>query len=300
MIPDAVATQHRIDSSAVVVANSTTYTASVYGKADGYGFLVLRLRDAVSTADAIFNLSTGAVGAITTSSWTSATSSIESVGSGWYRCVFTATSNVAGASGGIGLVRINVGNPSSSGDISSWSGNGTDGILIWGAQVEAGTTASTFQDIGTDKMAVVMGVRKLLQGVRQMFVEHGAGALPTFSIEAPGASGQGYRMSSGGSVLVQPVVSGFNDSAPRVITALGDISGDSAILRVNGSQSAAITTDQGTGNFGNYALFFGRRGGTSLPFNGLDFGGVCIGKTLTATQLANVEKWVAIRTGVSL
>jgi hypothetical protein len=59
-------------------------------------------------------------------------------------------------------------------------------------------------------------------------------------------------------------------------------------------------TDQGTGNYKNAALFFGRRTGGTLPYNGLDFGGICISKALSASQLALAERWVGIRTGVAL
>jgi hypothetical protein len=34
--------------------------------------------------------------------------------------------------------------------------------------------------------------------------------------------------------------------------------------------------------------------------NGLDFGGICVNKTLTASQLSSAERWTAIRTGVTL
>jgi hypothetical protein len=140
-IPDTVSTQHRLDSASTAVASSTTYTASVYGKAGAYNFLLVRLRDAVSTADAIFNLANGATGAITIASWSNGSSTITAVGDGWYRCTFTATSNSAGASAGTTAFRLNVGNPNSNGDLSSWAGNGTDGVFLWGAQLNTGSTA---------------------------------------------------------------------------------------------------------------------------------------------------------------
>jgi hypothetical protein len=87
---------------------------------------------------------------------------------------------------------------------------------------------------------------------------------------------------------------GGTASAPvtAVVTGFGDISGDSAILRVNGAQAASITTDQGTGNYGNYPLYIGRRGGASLPFNGHLYSLVVRGAASTDSQIASVERYI--------
>jgi hypothetical protein len=156
----------------------------------------------------------------------------------------------------------------------------------------------------TDKMAVVMGVRKLSDAAQGIAVELSADTGSnngSFRFTFPGGAGAAtYAWLCKGTVASSLTASGYIAPITNVVSGIADIAGDSCLLRVNGVQVNQSTSDQGTGNFGNYALFFGRRGGTSIPYNGLDFGGVCIGKTLTATQLANVEKWVAIRTGVSL
>ena len=73
--------------------------------------------------------------------------------------------------------------------------------------------------------------------------------------------------------------------------------------RKNGVAQAATYGGVGTttgGNFGNHAIYFGRRGGASLPYNGLDFGLVICGKTLTSTQISQTERYIAQRTGISL
>jgi hypothetical protein len=151
----------------------------------------------------------------------------------------------------------------------------------------------------TDKMAVVMGVRKLSDGARAVVVELGtAAAAGIFRLEAPNsAAGNNYNFASGGSTLVAIAVGVFTSPITNVVTCLGNIAGDSASVRVNGVLAGTEPGDQGTGNYSNNILYFGRRGGTTLPYNGLDFGGVCVGKTLTATQLANIERWVNQRTG---
>ena len=80
------------------------------------------------------------------------------------------------------------------------------------------------------------------------------------------------------------------------MTGLGDISGDLATLRINGTQAAQVTGDQGTGNFGNYPLFIGRRNNAALPFNGKDYGIVIVGKAASAGEITDTETWLAART----
>jgi hypothetical protein len=83
-----------------------------------------------------------------------------------------------------------------------------------------------------------------------------------------------------------------------VATGVADISTDTCLLRINGAQVASDTTDQGTGNYGSYVIYSLRRGGSSNPFNGLDFGGVCLGRTATTPELMAIEAFVRRRTPV--
>lgn len=83
----------------------------------------------------------------------------------------------------------------------------------------------------------------------------------------------------------------------NILTAIGDISGDSAILRIDGVQEAINTGDQGTGNYLAYPLYFGARGGTSLFFNGYeDTSIVRFGPNLDDTTISKVESYVASKT----
>jgi hypothetical protein len=82
-----------------------------------------------------------------------------------------------------------------------------------------------------------------------------------------------------------------------VLGGIGNISGASVILRLNGAAVANTTTGQGTGNYGNYPLFLFRRGGTSLPFNGRFYGLVIVGRRLTGGELMRLEKYTNSKTG---
>ena len=85
--------------------------------------------------------------------------------------------------------------------------------------------------------------------------------------------------------------------ATGVQSGIGDISGDSAILRVNGSQATPVTTDQGTGNYTAQPIYIGARAGTSLRLNnGRIYPVVICFKAVTAGEIAAVEAWVNQRT----
>jgi hypothetical protein len=71
-------------------------------------------------------------------------------------------------------------------------------------------------------------------------------------------------------------------------------------LRINGAQVATNTASQGTGNYGTYPAFFYTRAGTSLYFNGNDYGSIARGAASTAAQIANGEAYMAAKTGVTL
>jgi hypothetical protein len=130
---------------------------------------------------------------------------------------------------------------------------------------------------GTDKVAVFAGVRKLSDAATGVLAELSVAAgsnAGSFLVVAPGASGSdkyrfdsvGTPSTSSGSAATTSLV--YSAPITNILTAIGDISGDSALLRLNGTQAAQSTADQGTGNYLAYPLYIGRRGGTTFPFNG--------------------------------
>lgn len=151
----------------------------------------------------------------------------------------------------------------------------------------------------TDKVQVFAGVRKLSDATRGLLAEFSATpSLNSFTLFAPNSLASEYAWTSRGTIP-SLVTSATTYPAPisNVITGLGDISGDTATLRVNGVQVAQSTADQGTGNYLAYPAYLYARGGTTLPFNGLDFGhAVRFGPNLDAATIARVEALIARNT----
>lgn len=116
------------------VSNSTTYTFSVYVKAAGYNFVVIGIEGAVvgGTTAVYINLTNGTL----SDAYGSGVSSAQSVGNGWYRVSTTFTTN--GTS-----IQLDMDVAQSAG-IVSFAGDGTSGIYLWGAQLEAGAFASSY------------------------------------------------------------------------------------------------------------------------------------------------------------
>lgn len=161
-----------------------------------------------------------------------------------------------------------------------------------------GMLTNSIDFTGTDKMFVSAGVRKLSDAARAVVVELGnAASAAIFRLEAPNsAAGNNYNFATGGTTLVAIAAATFTSPISNIVSGIGNISGDSAILRVNGTEATSSAADQGTGNFSNNPLYLFRRGGTTLPFNGWFYGSVIAGKTLTASQISAVERYLASKT----
>jgi hypothetical protein len=121
-----------------------TYTFSVYLKkgigATAPDWVQLTLSSGAFNAGiyANFNLTTGAIG----TTLGLVTSSITSIGSGWYRCSITATSTTT-ASGNIGIIGF-TNNNNTLGRLPSYAGATTSDVLAWGAQLEVGSVTNTY------------------------------------------------------------------------------------------------------------------------------------------------------------
>jgi hypothetical protein len=159
---------------------------------------------------------------------------------------------------------------------------------------------------GIDKVQVFAGVRKLSDAATALLVEFSSNINSnsgSFSITAPNNTTGRFTFLSRGSILPSSSAASLALPAPttRTITGLADIFADSMRLNINGSQVATDSSDQGTGNYLAYPLYIGRRGGTTLPFNGRLYGLVTrFGSNLNAGQISAIENWVANKTGVVL
>jgi len=153
----------------------------------------------------------------------------------------------------------------------------------------------------TDKMTVFAGVRKLSNAAIGMIVELSPVTTTnngTFFMRAPGVALTDYSFSSKGTI-VSSAASANTYSAPitNVLTGTGDISGDQVVLRIDGAQVAISTTDQGTGNYGNHALYVGRRGGTALTFSGNMYQLIVCGAQTSLFDIQACETYVNSKTG---
>lgn len=281
------------------------------------------LKAGTATTAVIGDVNLGAIGSFNLSSGSvisGATSQITPAGDGWYRCSVSYTTISSGA------FTINPG--------SSFSAATTSSVLVWGAQLELGSTATAYQRVGTafdvteagvptvhyvqydgtddsfstssidfsatDKMSVFAGVRKLSDATRGIVAELSAAATSgAWNLNAPNATTTAnYAFRNVGSLSGGDAVTSSTFAAPtsNVLTALGDIAADVSQLRVNGSVAATSAVDLGTGNYGNYPLYIGRRNNASLPFNGRDYGILVVGKTASATEITNTELWLSDRT----
>lgn len=159
---------------------------------------------------------------------------------------------------------------------------------------------------GTDKVAVVVGIRKETDAAIGAFLELTANSSSTagsFGLFAPPTGAEPrYNFRSGGSAPGIGATSPATFAAPvsNVVTGTANIAGDSVVLRANGAVVGREALDQGTGSFSNASLFFGRRGGTTLPFTGREYQTIVLGRSANATEIARAERFVGQRMGISL
>ena len=176
------------------------------------------------------------------------------------------------------------------------------GVLFDGSDDSFITASLDFSS--TDKMTVMSAVRKLSDAARGTVAELTATAASNngaFHLTAPNAASATYAFESKGTTLTDAVASSQTAPLPSVLTGQGDISGDTTTLRVNGVQADSDTGDQGSGNYANSALYFGRRGNSSLPYNGYEFCTIIRGATTDSAVISNFERnYLARRAGISI
>jgi len=121
------------------ITSGTTYTQTVYAKAGGYNYIQIAASSQFDVVNSWVNydLSTGLIGNKGVGSFTSM---ISALSNGWYRISVTTTSTGTGA----GRFVIAVLNTDINSRLPSYAADGTSGIYLWGAQLEAGAFASSY------------------------------------------------------------------------------------------------------------------------------------------------------------
>jgi len=134
LVENSASAVHLI-SQLVSFTSGSAYTASFYAKASERSLVFILLNTSAFPAgsDAEFNLASGTVSA----TGASATASISDAGNGWYRCSVTATANATTSDSVQARMRIVSGT-------STYLGDGTSGLYLWGAQVEVGAFATSY------------------------------------------------------------------------------------------------------------------------------------------------------------
>lgn len=125
LVPNTVNADHSIYQSAL---GNTTF--SVYAKAAGYNYVFLGKNNNFATDGAFFNLTNGTVSQNTSG----ATATINDEGDGWYRCSVTFSTAMA----------YSIICPSANGTSLVFTGDGTSGVLVFGAQAENAFSAGPY------------------------------------------------------------------------------------------------------------------------------------------------------------
>jgi hypothetical protein len=196
--------------------SSVAFTVSIFAKANTRNWLVVNpSTPGVANNETYFDLTNGVLG----NNAAGNTSTITSVGSGWYRCTVTRTATSSQTAIGM-IFGLATGNGT-----NSYTGDGTSGLFIWGAQVELGSTANTY--IPTTTTAVY--------------------GTPTLSFSGVSTIG----LESNGALFVQPAGTGaLQAQATTSTTAGGNARGANAVDWSTGRAAAARVASAAFGVIG--------------------------------------------------
>lgn len=157
----------------------------------------------------------------------------------------------------------------------------------------------------SDAMSVFAGIRKLSDATVGMVAELSTDANTnngSWFIAAPISAGVGNSSFQSRGTANQSAGGAATFAAPAsaVITGLADISLPRVEQRRNGVSLAVNTGSQGTGNYGTYPIYIGRRAGVSIPFTGHLYGFIVRGVLSDTASINSAERYLAAKSGVTL
>lgn len=139
-VPTAISNVHVLYRNSITITAGTTYTLSIFAKKGAYAYIGLGLHNGAVTAGnealRVFNLNNGTLGGAYNTTPTNST--IEDFGNGWYRCSITWTISTTSMNPAFFVL------PSDQNPRTSFTGDGTSGLYMFGGGCEAGAFATSY------------------------------------------------------------------------------------------------------------------------------------------------------------
>lgn len=171
LVEDTSSNQHHVRQGATTFA-STNYTASIFLKAGERTAVYVYVNNNASTADrveCIVDLASGAIteGPTAFGDMTAGSAVLEAIGYGWYRLSLSIT---AGATVTSLALLVSLATATTGGSASAaYTGDGTSGLYIWGAQLERGAFPTSY--IPTTSAAVTRAADTITLPLGEWFNE---------------------------------------------------------------------------------------------------------------------------------
>jgi hypothetical protein len=137
LVENTATSEHGLSGPNISYTSGTTYTYSIFAKTfSGRGLRILLPEAAYGQNKVVwFNL---AAGTIASTLGTGVTATVTPYSNDWYRLSVSAAATVTFSTISAQLRLI------STGTITNYTGDGTSGLFLWGAQLEAASSASTY------------------------------------------------------------------------------------------------------------------------------------------------------------
>jgi len=225
LIEDSSVSVFHRTTSIFVSSTSGTYTASVFLKAAERSFAFLAVTDNITGAmERRINLATGVVDSTNVSgagSWTSITASSVNIGNGWWRLTITGTQ-------GAGTVLTTIVSIGDATGARVYTGNGTSGLFVWGAQLEAGAFPTSYIPTTTTALTRAADVASV-NTLSPWFNSASSTLYSEFVWEGlKSTSGQAYAQFDDGSTNNRIVAAAGSSNANIMTTTSGGTSDGSA------------------------------------------------------------------------
>lgn len=155
------------------------------------------------------------------------------------------------------------------------------------------------------QMATFASIRKVSDAALSVLAESSANiglSDGTFILLAPAGNAQPTVLCGFKGTTRVDRTSPANLAAPvtLVMAGIANIAGPSTRLDVNNVTVASGVESLGTGTFLSNPLYIGRRGGTSLAFNGLVYGLVVFGDSMTSADITATQTYLGAKAGLSI